>query len=94
MTIQVQAEETLRHFERFSLGTETVSAHLTFGQLRILAASLAVLARFILLGQVLGASIFLVWVLRSWRLPAQSVETHGRIWRTIRLLRRLGCARD
>jgi hypothetical protein len=29
-TVQVQAEKTLRHFERFLVGTETVSAHLTF----------------------------------------------------------------
>src|SRR5208283_5098719 len=60
------------------------------GQLRILAASLPVLARFIFLGQVLGTSIFLVWVLRSWRLPAESVETHGRIWRTIRAIAKIG----
>src|SRR5271165_6136567 len=60
------------------------------GQLRILAASLPVLARFIFLGQVLGASIFLVWVLRSWHLPAESIETHGRIWRTIRAIAKIG----
>jgi small-conductance mechanosensitive channel len=60
------------------------------GQLRILAASLPVLARFIFLGQVLGTSIFLVWVLRSWRLPAESVETHGRVWRTIRAIAKIG----
>ena len=35
------------------------------GQLRILAASLPVLARIIFLGQILGAIVFLVWVLRS-----------------------------
>src|SRR5271166_4379586 len=60
------------------------------GQLRILAASLPVLARLIFLGQVLGTSIFLVWVLRSWRLPAESVEIHGRIWRTIRAIANIG----
>ena len=60
------------------------------GQLRILAASLPVLARFIFLGQVLGASVFLVWVLRSWRLPAEAAETHGRIWRTIRAIAKIG----
>ena len=60
------------------------------GQLRILAASLPVLARFIFLGQVLGASIFLVWVLRSWRLPAEAAETHGRVWRTIRAIAKIG----
>ena len=60
------------------------------GQLRILAASLPVLAKFIFLGQVLGASIFLVWVLRSWHLPAETAETHGRIWRTIRAIAKVG----
>ena len=60
------------------------------GQLRILAASLPVLARFIFLGQVLGASIFLVWVLRSWHLPAEVAETHGRVWRTIRAIAKIG----
>ena len=60
------------------------------GQLRILAASLPVLARFIFLGQVLGASVFLVWVLRSWHLPAEAAETHGRIWRTIRAIAKIG----
>jgi potassium-dependent mechanosensitive channel len=60
------------------------------GQLRILAASLPVLARFIFLGQVLGATFFLVWVLRSWHLPAESVETHGRVWQTIRAIAKVG----
>src|SRR5271169_2233482 len=60
------------------------------GQLRILAASLPVLARFIFLGQVLGAAVFLVWVLRSWRLPAEAAETHGRVWRTIRVIAKIG----
>ena len=60
------------------------------GQLRILAASLPVLARSIFLAQVLGTSIFLVWVLRSWRLPAESVVTHGRIWQTIRAIAKIG----
>ncbi len=60
------------------------------GQLRILEASLPVLARFIFLAQVLGAAVFLVWVLRSWRLPAEATETHGRIWRTIRAIAKIG----
>jgi len=60
------------------------------GQLRILAGSLPALARFIFLTQVLGASIFLVWVLRSWRLPTESAETHGRVWRTIRAIAKVG----
>jgi hypothetical protein len=49
-----------------------------------------VLARFIFLGQVLGSSVFLVWVLRSWRLPAEAAETHGRVWRTIRTIAKVG----
>src|ERR1700751_3314589 len=60
------------------------------GQLRILAASLPVLARFIYLGQVVGASVFLVWVLRNWRLPAEAAETHSRVWRTIRAIAKIG----
>jgi len=60
------------------------------GQLRVLAVPLPVLARFIFLGQVLGASVFLVWVLRSWHLPTEAVETHGRVWRTIRALAKIG----
>src|SRR4029077_11825116 len=60
------------------------------GQLRVLAASLPVLARFIFLGQVLGASVFLVWVLRSWHLPREAVETHGNVWRTIRAIAKIG----
>ena len=60
------------------------------GQLRILAASLPVLARFIFLGQILGAAVFLVWVLRSWHLPAEAAETHGRVWRTIRAIAKIG----
>ena len=60
------------------------------GQLRILGASLPVLARFIFLGQVLGTSVFLVWVLRNWHLPAEAAETHGRVWRTIRVIAKIG----
>jgi potassium-dependent mechanosensitive channel len=59
-------------------------------QLHVLAASLPVLARFIFLGQILGASVFLVWVLRSWHLPAETAETHGRIWRAIRAIAKIG----
>ncbi len=60
------------------------------GILRVLAAPLPVLARFIFLGQVLGGAVFLVWVLRSWRPPAEAVETHGLIWRTIRATAKIG----
>ena len=60
------------------------------GQLRILAASLPVLARFIFLGQLLGASVFLVWVLWRWRPPTEATQTHGRVWRTIRAIAKIG----
>jgi len=59
-------------------------------ELRILAASLPVLARFIFLAQILGASVFLVWLLRRWHLPAEAAETHGRVWRTIRMIAKIG----
>jgi hypothetical protein len=60
------------------------------GEVRILAASLPVLARFIFLAQMLGASVFLVWLLRNWQLPAEAAETHGRTWRTIRAIAKIG----
>jgi potassium efflux system protein len=60
------------------------------GQFRILAASLPVLARVIFLGQILGATVFLVWVLGSWRLPPEAAETHGRVWRIIRAIAKIG----
>jgi potassium-dependent mechanosensitive channel len=60
------------------------------GIVRVFAASLPVLAGFIFLGQVLGAAVFLVWVLRRWHLPAEVVETHGLIWRTIRAIAKIG----
>jgi hypothetical protein len=59
-------------------------------QLLVLAASLPGLARFIFLGQVLGATVFLVWVLRSWHLPVEAAQTHGLIWRTIRTIAKIG----
>ena len=52
--------------------------------------ALPVLARFIFLGQMLGATVFLVWVLRSWHLPTETAETHGRVWRTIRAIAKIG----
>ena len=59
-------------------------------QLRVLAASLPVLARFLFLGQMLGFTVFLAWVLRSWRLPTGTAETQLRGWRTIRAIAKLG----
>jgi len=60
------------------------------GLLRFLAAPLPVLARFIFLGQVLGATVFLIWALRRWHLPAEAAQTHGLIWRTIRAIAKIG----
>src|SRR6516164_7405384 len=60
------------------------------GQLRVLAAPLPVLARLLFLGEVLGASVFLAWVLRSWHPPTEAVGTHGRVWRTIRAIAKIG----
>jgi potassium-dependent mechanosensitive channel len=60
------------------------------GQLRILGASLPVLARFLFLGQVLGASIFLVWIVRRWHLSPEDAQTHGRFWRIIRAIAKIG----
>jgi potassium-dependent mechanosensitive channel len=60
------------------------------GQLRVLVASLPVLARFIFFGQLLGATIFLVWVLRRWRPPPETAQTRGRVWRTIRAIAKIG----
>ena len=59
-------------------------------QLRVLAGALPVLARFIFLGQMLGFTVFLVWVLWSWHLPTETAETHGRGWRTIRAIAKIG----
>jgi potassium-dependent mechanosensitive channel len=60
------------------------------GQLRVLAASLPVMARFIFFGQLLGASVFLVWVLRSWRPPPEAAQSRARVWRTIRAIAKIG----
>jgi small-conductance mechanosensitive channel len=60
------------------------------GEVRILAVSLPVLARFIFLAQILGASVFLIWLLRNWRLPAEVAESHGRVWRIIRMIAKVG----
>jgi potassium efflux system protein len=60
------------------------------GQLRVLVASLPVLARFIFFGQLLGATVFLVWVLRSWRPPPETAQTRSRVWRTIRAIAKIG----
>jgi potassium-dependent mechanosensitive channel len=60
------------------------------GQLRVLVASLPVLARFVFFGQLVGASVFLVWVLRRWRPPPEAAQTPGRVWRAIRVIAKIG----
>jgi potassium efflux system protein len=52
-------------------------------QLRLLAASLPQLARLLFLGQMLGGSLFLLWLLRSRKLTADT-ETHALFPRAIR----------
>jgi potassium efflux system protein len=59
-------------------------------QLRLLAASLPHTGRFLFLGQMLGGSLFLIWLLRSWHLPTAAAETHGRLWRGIRAIAAIG----
>ena len=59
-------------------------------QLRVLAASLPLLARFIFLAQMLGFTVFLVWLLRSWHLQTGTAETHRRGWRIIRTIAKIG----
>jgi potassium efflux system protein len=59
-------------------------------QIRVLAAPLPVLARFIFLGQMLSFTLFLVWVLRSWHLLTGTAEPHGRGWRIIRAIAKIG----
>ena len=60
------------------------------GQLRVLAASLPALAKYIFLGQLLGATAFAVWGASGWHLPAQTVDTYGPIWRAIRTIAKIG----
>jgi potassium efflux system protein len=60
------------------------------GQLRVLTASLPILSRLIFLGQMLGASFFLIWLVRHWHLPAETAETHGRLRRIIRTIAKIG----
>jgi potassium-dependent mechanosensitive channel len=60
------------------------------GELRLLAASLPHSGRLLFLVQMLGGSLFLIWLLRSWHLPTVAAETHGRLWRGIRAIAKIG----
>jgi potassium efflux system protein len=59
-------------------------------QLRILVSSLPELARFIFLGEMLGASLFLVWLLRSGHLKAMAAETDKRFLLALRIIAKIG----
>jgi len=59
-------------------------------QLRILLSALPELARFIFLGQMLGASLFLVWLLRSGHLKAMATETDKRFLGALRIIAKIG----
>jgi potassium-dependent mechanosensitive channel len=59
-------------------------------QLQILVASLPELARLIFLGQMLGGSVFLVWLFRSRHLQTTAAETDERFLRTLRVIARIG----
>jgi potassium-dependent mechanosensitive channel len=61
------------------------------GDLRLgTAAYFPNLSRILFLAQMLFGTGFLIWLLRSWHLPAAALETHGRLWRRIRAIARIG----
>ncbi len=59
-------------------------------QIEVLAAPLPILARFIFLGQMLGATLFLIWLLWSWHPAMGPAETQGRFWRALRVIAKIG----
>ncbi len=59
-------------------------------QLRVLAASLPVLARVLFLGQMLGVSLFLFWLLRSGNLRTATAATSVRFPKAIRAIAKIG----
>ena len=59
-------------------------------QLQVLVASLPELSRLIFLGQMLGASLFLVWLLRSRHLQTTAAETDERFLRALRVIVKIG----
>lgn len=60
------------------------------GQLRIIAASLLEFSRLIFLAQILGGSVFLIWLIRSSRLKNAATEEGGRTLMAIRTIARIG----
>jgi potassium efflux system protein len=59
-------------------------------QIRLLAASLPQLARLLFLGQMLGGSLFLLWVLRSRTARTEAVETSDRFSKATRAIAAIG----
>jgi len=59
-------------------------------QLRILVSSLPELARLIFLGQMLAASLFLVWLLRSGHLKTMAAGTNQRFLGALRIITKIG----
>ncbi len=59
-------------------------------QIRLLAASLPQLARLLFLGQMLGGSLFLLWLLRSRILRTGAVETSSRSSQAMRAIAVVG----
>jgi potassium efflux system protein len=59
-------------------------------QLRLLVASLPDFARLLFLMQMLGGSVFLVWLLRSGHLKKPAVETSARFMKAMRVIAILG----
>jgi potassium-dependent mechanosensitive channel len=59
-------------------------------QIRLLAASLPQLARLLFLGQMLGGSLFLLWLLRSRIVRTEAAETDVRFSRAVRVIAAIG----
>jgi potassium-dependent mechanosensitive channel len=60
------------------------------GELRLVTASLPDSNRLLFLIQLVGGSCFLIWLLKRWHLPPEAAETHGRLWRNIRSIAKIG----
>jgi potassium efflux system protein len=59
-------------------------------QLRMLAGSLPALARILFLGEMLGTSLFLIWLLRNRHLRTTAAESNGRFLRALRTIAKIG----
>jgi potassium efflux system protein len=59
-------------------------------QIRLLTASITDFARFIYLGQMLGSTVFLFWLIRSPHLKSANDESDDRVLPTIRRIAKIG----